>query len=566
MDGAVARHYEPVCKPQDPSLSLPTEKNAMSAKADQTKPCSADFREAKHERAEDRETNEALGPIDRRSLLTGVMTAGALGAAAGVTSLGTPQTAEARSARRARALFNPLKKKGPNAKGDGTTDDAAALQEVIDQALAVLVDEADPSGVNWDHREATIDLQGQTYLIREGLKIDLQYNPQTASGSIMTRIRLVNGTILANLNAASQKIALLVQPDSTSASYREYPEVTLEHVRVQSVQGPPGSGHIGVQLERGLRCSLLNCAIEERNIEGGSVGFDKNLVLRGCQICSFIDCHFSGGQRHVVFEELENGTPNTDCRFYGCSFAESEDEAIYSSQSGTVDGVNAAQCLFDGCTIESAGSGAASLVSLTDTRNMKFRACRFENDSSTVPLVSLSKGAYESTDTHFIDCNFSGRGEFETTGGAATSDGYCIHGDADVTGTAIIANVFPSTRHTSGAYWPPPVHLPAGYEAAANTNLANRNNVETVAVSSSPAEIDCSKSIHDITANTAATFNFVNTADGMSITVLVRGSAPSWSGLVHWADGAAPTFVEPTIYTFRQIGGVLYGSGQTGFA
>lgn len=125
---------------------------------------------------------------------------------------------------------------------------------------------------------------------------------------------------------------------------------------------------------------------------------------------------------------------------------------IYSSQRETVGGVNAAQCLFDGYTIETAGSGAASLVNLTDTRNIKFRACRFENDNCTGPLVSLSKGAYGSTDTHFIDCNFSGRGEFETAGAAVTSDGHYIHGDADVTGTAIIANEFSSTRHTSGAY------------------------------------------------------------------------------------------------------------------
>lgn len=110
------------------------------------------------------------------------------------------------------------------------------------------------------------------------------------------------------------------------------------------------------------------------------------------------------------------------------------------------------------------------------------------------------------------------------------------------------------------------MHLPPSYEAAANTNLANRNNVETVAVSSSPAEIDCSKSIHDITANTAATFHFVDTSDGMSITVLLRVIAPSWSGLIHWADGAPPAFVEPTIYTCRQIGGVLYESGEAGFA
>jgi hypothetical protein len=502
--------------------------------------------------------------MSRRSVLTGAIAAGAV-------ALGAPSTVHARNPKRDPALFNPLKNKGLKAKGDGVTNDLAALQQTIDRALEVLVAEHTDGTVVWDHREATIDLQGRTYRIgasssSPSAELSISLVQPTHSSSIKTRLRIINGTLLFNLAYLTDPIALRIHADDPAL---EYPEVTFEHVRVQNLQLGHTGISTGVQIERGLRCSFLNCAIEQRNKDLGSKGFDRNLVLQGCQICSFIDCHFNAGGNHVVFEELaSSGLNNTDCRFYGCSFSESTEDAIVSL--GGSSGVTAAQCLFDGCSIETAydvaleGTGSSptkSIVSLYDTKNMKFRACRFENaagwtSSSSYtppPLVLLGSIGGESSDARFIDCNFSGDDY---------GDGYCITGDATVTGTAIIANVFPSLGSA-------PVDLSAGFTAAANTRLADQNDVSTETVSDTTHDLDWTKKVHDIIlTGTECEFAFVNAADGASITVVVTGTfVPTWPASTLWEGGDAPEPVSgtPTLYTFTQTGSYVYGFGRVDF-
>ena len=492
------------------------------------------------------------------------------------------------------ALLTPR----PQAVGDGVTPDHDALQFTINRGLRLLhhtdVDsdgdgDTDDDDVNWDVMEVTIDLEGLTYRFDSPLTINLPYT-RTSTAAVKTRLRIINGTLLSALSTDvdgraefSEIPAISIYPEEPSVwtdGFAEYPEVTLEHVRLQNQQG---TNFTGIQIERGLRCSFLNCAIEERNTPDGSRGYARGLVLRGAQMCSFIDCHFSGNSNHVVFEELDTtgddvgDTPNTDCRFYACTFTEStgstehsddRDEefagvGIVSKGAASSNSVTAAQCLFDGCSIETAeisnGGDAVSLVSLKDTRNMKFRACRFENGngSNTAPLVLLGTGdGEESSDARFIDCNFSGD-EYQ--------DGYCIEGGSDVTGTALIANVFPSNDTYT------PVSLSEGYSAVANTYLGDQELVNTATLDPvvSTYTIDWTAKVHHLTMTADCDFD-VSLVDGRSVTVLLEGSgyALTWDNgaSVLWEEGAEPTYSPPMLYTFTQIGGSIYGSARSSFA
>ena len=514
----------------------------------------------------------------------------------------SPSTVEAQR-RPFRALLTPR----PAAVGDGATDDYDALQNTINRGLGLLFRDTgddhtndgviDSSDINWDVMEVTIDLEGLTYRFNTGLEISLEYPVHNTS--LKTRLRIINGTLLSSVGQHTEDFNGDGNPDTTftrttairifpaapasgASSFEEYPEVTFENVRLQKMQYARVTG---IQIERGLRCSFLNCAIEERNIDDGSTGFERGLVLQGCQMCTFIDCHFGKNENHVVFEELESTvdgvvtyTPNTDCRFYACTFSEStgvettawdgtdwgsalgdfSGVAIVSTGSNsTSQNVTAAQCLFDACSIETArdsSGNAVSLVSLKDTRNMKFRACRFENGngSNTAPLVLLGTGdGEESSDARFIDCNFSGD-EYQ--------DGYCIEGGSDVTGTALIANVFPSNdTYTS-------VSLSEGYSAVANTNLGDQELVNTEDLDSDEYTINGTVKVHHLTMIDDSTFD-VNLVDGTSVTVLLEGSYdPTWTDVL-WSEGDEPAYSSPSLYTFTQIGGSIYGvSGGTGFA
>lgn len=506
--------------------------------------------------------------------------------------LGRPSTVEGVAGPGYRALLHPCRNRGlsGNAAGDGATDDAGALQETIETALELLVDEGStPEDNDWDAMEVTIDLQGLTYRFESPLTINLTYTRTDPANeqALKTRLRIINGTLLSVLSQGSDDErpgradypdtpAIWIYPsDDGSGAYYEYPEVTFEHVRLQNKSG---TSFTGIQIDRGLRCSFLNCAIEGRNTPEGSRGYARGIVLRGCQLCSFTDCHFSGNSNHVVFEQFEvdgTMTPNTDCRFYACTFVESTANSEYEddrtddfsgvgivSKGTDSSGVTAAQCLFDGCSFESASDGdddAISLVSLFDTRNMKFRACRFENatndsSSTTVPLVQLGKVSGESTDARFIDCNFSGD---------RYADGYCIEGDEHVSGTALVANVFPSDESYAA------ISLSAGYSAVANTNLGDQVVVDTADVGDAAYVIDWTSKVHqlttDATISTTTGFSFRYAADGRSITLLLEGdSEPDWTAAdILWEEETEPTYSAPILYTFTQIGGLVYGSAKS---
>lgn len=385
------------------------------------------------------EQNSVMG---RRPLLHALLAGGA----AGMAFLGSSSTA---AAARPTALMTPLKNPGNPAAGDKSTDDYVPLQETIDRALDMMN--------TYDYLELTIDLRGHTYRFNSQLLIE----PLVSGTAPKTRLRIVNGTLLSSVGNSAQQAfnAIHIKPHGSAGSYSDYPEITFENVRLQKLQY---QNITGMLIERGLRCTFLNCAFEPQNKAGSTGAFHRGLVLQGCQICSFIDCHFSGNDQHVVFEQL-SGSPSTDCRFYACSFAESSGSAIVSEEDLLRSGVTAAQCLFDGCTIETARN--APLVDLWDTRNTKFHHCRFENDENGYNLVQLRRSgtSTESTTARFCDCNFSGS---SPSPDSSTSPS-CIAGGADVEDTALIANVFPASSTM------PAVNLTGTYRSVANTNLGD---------------------------------------------------------------------------------------------
>lgn len=379
-------------------------------------------------------------PLLQALLATG--TAGMAGAMAGAALLGTP-VAEAAPPR---ALLTPLRNPGNPAAGDKSTDDYVPLQETIDTALQIMN--------SYNYLEVTIDLRGHTYRFNTPLLIE----PLIVETAPKTRLRIVNGTLLSSVGNNEQHYfnAIHIKPHGSAGSYSDYPEITFDNVRLQKLQYQNVTGML---IERGLRCTFHNFAIEPQN-DGSTGAFDRGLVLQGCQICNFIDCHFAGNNNHLVFEQL-SGSPSTDCRFYGCSFTESNQAAIVSEEDSFRSGVTAAQCLFNGCTIETARSGP--LVDMWDTRNTKFDHCRFENDENGYNLVQFGRSApaTESTTARFCDCNFS---TSSTSGSTPVS---CIYGGADVEDTALIANVFPSPSSI------PAVSLAGTYRAVANKNLTD---------------------------------------------------------------------------------------------
>jgi hypothetical protein len=391
---------------------------------------SADAPPAKGERA-----------FGRRPLLHALLATGTAGMA-GTTFLGTP-VAEAAPPR---ALLTPLRNPGNPAAGNKSTDDYVPLQETIDTALEIMN--------LYDFLEVTIDLRGHAYRFNTPLLIE----PLIAETAPKTRLRIVNGTLLSSVGNNEQHAfnAIHIKPHGSAGSYSDYPEITFDNVRLEKLQYQNVTGML---IERGLRCTFLNCAIEPQN-NGSTGAFDRGLVLQGCQICAFIDCHFGGNNHHLVFEQL-SGSPSTDCRFYSCSFTESNQAAILSEEDSFRSGVTAAQCLFDGCTIETARNGP--LVDMWDTRNTKFHRCRFENDENGYNLVQLGRSApaTESTTARFCDCNFS------ASSSSASPAVSCLYGGADVEDTALIANVFPSPSTI------PAVDLAGTYRAVANKNLTD---------------------------------------------------------------------------------------------
>ena len=382
---------------------------------------------------------ECLG---RRPLLHALLATGA----AGFAFLKGTSTAEASSPR---ARLSPLRNIPNPAVGDGATDDYVPLQETIDRALELMDSHS--------NLEITIDLEGRSYRFNTELLIE----PLIEETAPKTRLRIINGTLLSSVGNVEQHSfnAIHIKPHGAAGSYSDYPEMTFENVRFQKLQY---QNITGVLIERGLRCTFLNCAFEPQNKAASTQAFERGLLLQGCQICSFIDCHFSGNNQHVVFGQL-SGSPSTDCRFYACSFSESDGSAIVSEENILRSGVTAAQCLFDGCTFETARN--APLVDLWDTRNTKFHHCRFENDENGYNLVQLGKSSAstESTTARFCDCNFSGS---SASPDSSTSPS-CVAGDSDVEDTALIANVFPASTTM------PAVRLAGGYRAVANTNLGD---------------------------------------------------------------------------------------------
>lgn len=371
--------------------------------------------------------------LNRRSILRSTVALGA----GGLALLARPSIARA-DATASMALITP------DGAGDGSTNDAGALQDAIDEAIGLML--------RFDNAEPTIDLQGLTYLFRTPLTIEPR---RPALKTPKCRLRIVNGTLLSDIQVGHSptNAAVIIRRNDASGS-GEYPEISFEGVRIQKKQYP---GIVGMLVERGLRCSFIQCAFEARNIfdtngvpKAGA--FETGILLQGTQICNFIDCHFAGNDNHVVFDVgYPGGTstgPSTDCRFYGCSFSESSQSAIVARAPAVSSDYPAAQCLFHGCSIET--SRSAPLIDLDSVRNAKFHSCRFELENDThFGLVSLNN----CSDTRFFDCNFS------------PSSGYdCITEDSSTDGTSLVGNVFPAS---------PGVTLSGTYRCVANSNVTD---------------------------------------------------------------------------------------------
>ena len=101
--------------------------------------------------------------------------------------------------------------------------------------------------------------------------------------------------------------------------------------------------------------------------------------------------------------------------------------------------------------------------------------------------------------------------------------------------------------------------------------LTTRSLVGTV-VAIAAASIDwAAGSSFSKTLSANTTFTFANTVSGQSITVAVTNTASNytvtWPGGIKWPGGLAPTQsigVQTDVYTFKNIGGVFYGSIDRG--
>ena len=101
---------------------------------------------------------------------------------------------------------------------------------------------------------------------------------------------------------------------------------------------------------------------------------------------------------------------------------------------------------------------------------------------------------------------------------------------------------------------------------------AIESNVNTVGTSGATETLDVSLyGVHDITMDQACTFTFSNPApsgDASIFVLILRGAfTPTLPASVDWADGSAPTYTTPSVYTFTTIdGGTTWLGAQVGKA
>ena len=107
---------------------------------------------------------------------------------------------------------------------------------------------------------------------------------------------------------------------------------------------------------------------------------------------------------------------------------------------------------------------------------------------------------------------------------------------------------------------------------AAIAAITAMSAINTVAVSGATETLDVGAyGVHDVTMDQACTFTFSNpgpAGEATSFALVLRGAfTPTLPASVDWSDGAAPTYVSPSVYTFLTVDegttwlGIQIGSG-----
>lgn len=233
------------------------------------------------------------------------------------------------------------------AKGDGVTDDTAAVQAALDAGAYVFI----PSG---------------EYLISASLT--LSHANQRLVGSSVG-VKIIAGANLTD--------PMLTMSGATSSQYRS-------NQQVNDITFKGNDACVGIRADLNASFTLNRVVVKDCGI-----GFESiDALIYNVNECSFANCN-----KGIVFRAGGSFSPANNVKFSSCRIYECSEYAIQSEAGPSTHGV-----VFDGCEIEANNVDSVSACAILLQSTFKsgncpmvsFLNCWFENNRGTDSVIKIT--------------------------------------------------------------------------------------------------------------------------------------------------------------------------------